>query len=143
MYVYLFYREEDGLTKIGRAVNYSRRFYELTHSSCPLIVRAAYRTPSHIKDETQLHRIFADKRRRGEWFALDHADIRRINEYFGLAPDFVGIFPENTKRTMYPCKCVRCGNEWMGLTPDPRCCTSCHSYKWREPRRASASTGGE
>jgi len=37
--------------------------------------------------------------------------------------------------------CLRCGNVWIALKENPKCCTRCKSPAWNKPRiRESKST---
>lgn len=80
-FVYLF-SSENGLYKIGRAVNPSRRFRQLwtlspidVYSVCTIATSDMYET------ECQLHRRFLDKRVKGEWYRLNSEDVKFILDF--------------------------------------------------------------
>jgi hypothetical protein len=81
-YIYIIQDEDvTGLCKIGKTSDPARRLYDhgvllpfSTRTICILPVRKMAKT------EAALHRVFASKRVRGEWFALDASDISKIIE---------------------------------------------------------------
>jgi hypothetical protein len=71
-YVYLM-RHTNGLTKIGFSHSPQAREKTLQAEDPRLRLFATKQAPKSI--ETRLHRIFADKRVRGEWFELSSREI--------------------------------------------------------------------
>lgn len=80
----------EGFYKIGRAVRAMGRM-RLFACGCPfpltMAVKTSVRHPLDV--EYWLHRQFKDKRKRGEWFLLDDADLLWLrafakNEAFGF-----------------------------------------------------------
>lgn len=76
-YIYLF--ESQGLYKIGRSHTPAIRRRRLqTGSPTPIRTVHTLKTVFHKWIEQQLHSRFADKRVRGEWFALTDEDVAYI-----------------------------------------------------------------
>jgi hypothetical protein len=76
MYLYLI-GAENGLFKIGKASNVNARFAQIKTSS-PVQVFLVYVTPydESVQDlERHYHELFATKRIKGEWFALNKDDV--------------------------------------------------------------------
>lgn len=59
------------LVKIGFSTDVERRMEELG-------ARLQYFRPASLAFETALHRVFAQKRERGEWFRLSYQDMNRL-----------------------------------------------------------------
>lgn len=77
-YVYLL-RAENGICKIGRsAVPEARISAYATHSPIDIELICLIKTRDMHRLEAELHRKYAAKRGRGEWFALDASDIEYI-----------------------------------------------------------------
>lgn len=79
-YVYLLEDIEiTRLVKIGRAVSPRRRMRDFG-VKLPFRARvlACIQSDDCVALETELHRQYADKRVRGEWFALSPADVEEI-----------------------------------------------------------------
>lgn len=74
-YVYLF-RHSNGLTKIGLSKDPRKREKTL-QAEDPRLHMLAYRKGGSDL-ETRLHKIFADRRFRGEWFQLSQKDVEWI-----------------------------------------------------------------
>jgi hypothetical protein len=74
-WLYLF-RHSNGLTKIGFSSNPTRR-EKTIQAEDPRVHMIATR-PGKLHQEKRLHRIFADKRVRGEWFDLSDQDVERL-----------------------------------------------------------------
>jgi hypothetical protein len=79
---YIMYNPESGLYKIGRAEDI--RFRERTLSSHFPEIKTILCVGRDI--ENSLHQNFKLKRKFGEWFALDEADINEIIEEYGFKP---------------------------------------------------------
>lgn len=75
-YVYIVLGK-DGLYKIGRTFNLDKRRQELIRDYDAVLVHSI-KCKRPIQAELDLHRRFANKRIRGEWFALVDQDITEI-----------------------------------------------------------------
>ena len=83
-FVYLI-EAENGLVKIGISSNVQRRLSTLnTASPVELWILAYAQPPSAAKLEKKLHNTYSDKRVRGEWFRLSHADVAEICSTFNF-----------------------------------------------------------
>ena len=71
-YLYLF-RHDNGLTKIGFSKNPEKR-EKTIQAEDPRVHMLATRK-GKLSQEARLHKIFAEKRVRGEWFDLNENDI--------------------------------------------------------------------
>lgn len=97
-WLYLVYDRFTGWTKIGRSDNPSKRFQELVREPTlmPLakqfILQDAWLMPLEL--ESQLHERYADKRMRGEWFALESSDKMDIGFLCESAPRWQYAKPE-------------------------------------------------
>lgn len=76
--VYLI-KEEHGLTKIGYTVDIIRRF-KLLQQGMPYKIELLYyrKINTAQKMEKTLHKLFKNKRKKGEWFYLTIEDIDKI-----------------------------------------------------------------
>jgi hypothetical protein len=74
-WLYLF-RHTNGLTKIGFSGNPSQR--ERTMQAEDPRVHMLATRPGKLYQEKRLHRIYEDKRVRGEWFDLSDQDVERL-----------------------------------------------------------------
>lgn len=78
-YTYLMVNNKTALIKIGRSNNPVYRERTL-HSKEPSVhMIACWETPKNI--EAELHRIYNEKRVRGEWFRLNMTDLKKIEQY--------------------------------------------------------------
>lgn len=77
-FVYIMLNSRTDLFKIGRSKDPNYREKTLQGQEPEIILISFWRAPSTI--EKQLHKQFADKRQRGEWFALTFKDLKKINE---------------------------------------------------------------
>lgn len=80
-FIYVVFIEADGrrFYKIGMATAFLDRI-QAHQTASPFEVRIAigYFTSDARSEEALLHSLFAEKHVRGEWFALDHADLQAI-----------------------------------------------------------------
>jgi hypothetical protein len=79
-HVYLMLNQIDGLYKIGRSLNPEYREKTL-QSQMPSIVKVFISKLTFQGNENKLHRIFSEKRVRGEWFKLTESDIEFIKSF--------------------------------------------------------------
>lgn len=79
-YIYLMFDENTGLFKIGRSLNPEYRERTL-QSQAPKILKLFTSCLTYGAKEKELHRHFANKRVRGEWFSLNENDIEFIRNY--------------------------------------------------------------
>ena len=79
-YIYMM-SHANGFTKIGRSTNPNTR--ESTLQAEDPQLELIWYHPGTNADETALHRKFAAKRVRGEWFDLTEADRQAVKRYFG------------------------------------------------------------
>lgn len=77
---YIMYDEATGLYKIGRSKNISTREATLA-GAIPLIKTILTHTENF---EAALHKEYAAKRIRGEWFSLNKIDLRQIVAKYGF-----------------------------------------------------------
>ncbi|HEY5331248.1 MAG TPA: GIY-YIG nuclease family protein [Acidobacteriaceae bacterium] len=75
-HIYLIRDEKTGLVKIGRSKNPESRFATLMADEPALTL--LHFSPADLSVERDLHRAYADRRRRGEWFELTADDIMKI-----------------------------------------------------------------
>lgn len=75
-YVYLM--ELSGYHKIGQTIDVPGRLRTLDVGPVPLRLVHSFLSPSALSDEAFLHRRFASKWVRGEWFRLDREDVSEI-----------------------------------------------------------------
>ena len=80
-FIYLIQNEDDLYIKIGIGVKPKTRVKTLTTGSTANL-KIIYQKEVDFapKIETCLHRIFASKRRKGEWFDLSEDDIEMIDK---------------------------------------------------------------
>lgn len=78
-YGYIYILKSGDLYKIGQSAKPRKRLRQLrTGSSLPIEVVYTMRTPHYKFVEKILHNRLADKRVRGEWFALSETDLQYI-----------------------------------------------------------------
>jgi hypothetical protein len=80
-YVYLLYETGEGYHKIGITANPRVRFYSITRGTphrVDLLHLIACEGLQNRKLESELHKRYAAKRIKGEWFQLDPADVEAI-----------------------------------------------------------------
>lgn len=77
-YIYLM-KSENGLYKIGRAVNIESRLKDLNRE-IPVMVEIIhyYHTDDYASEEIRLHKLYADQRIKYEWFTLNDAQVQEI-----------------------------------------------------------------
>ncbi|KKL11801.1 hypothetical protein LCGC14_2542140 [marine sediment metagenome] len=78
-YIYIF--KSDYVFKIGMSNNPKKRFEIIRQTNPTLISIAEYKTEYKVECEKGLHRLFKDKRFRGEWFELTKEDLWRIEPF--------------------------------------------------------------
>lgn len=82
-WVYCFYNDVTGLSKIGITSNLTERTYSLECSSgIPLHFILAVKCSDYRKCERKLHAKFADFRQSGEWFLLDEPTRSNMKQCF-------------------------------------------------------------
>jgi len=79
-YVYLMIDRRSGFYKIG--ISTSPKFREKTLQSQSPKIELLFAYKGTKKEEQELHKKFAHKRIRGEWFYLSYYDIKLIKTYF-------------------------------------------------------------
>lgn len=79
-YVYLMRDTTNGLIKIGYSSNVTAREKTL-QSEKPAIELLNYWVGTR-EDEKILHRLFKNKRIRGEWFEINNQELTQIKNYF-------------------------------------------------------------
>jgi len=131
-FVYLFHSPTEDLTKIGMALDYRARLTELHRRSVPLRVLGAFRSAKFKYHERVLHKRFAAKRVRGEWFALNDSDIDAIGRYFGRKDGWRDRVPVEPSYWLYhEEQCQRCANVFRTKPESPVRCPACQSCDWR------------
>lgn len=86
-WVYCFYNERTGLTKIGRSEDFIKRKKSVENSTgMKLHLVCAIRCNNYYNCEKMLHKHFATCREKGEWFQIDN-DVRKdiINTFVTVA----------------------------------------------------------
>lgn len=78
--VYVMIDKNTGFYKIGRSKNPKTR--EKTLQSEKPTIEMLFNYDARVKDEKELHKMFSNKRVRGEWFDLNGSDLMTIKEYF-------------------------------------------------------------
>lgn len=86
-YIYLM-QAANGLIKIGMTYHPQRRL-EAINGASPMEVKLLCVFSDSLAEtsERELHAYFADKRVRGEWFALSDADVAWIQQRYQRNPD--------------------------------------------------------
>lgn len=79
-YVYLMIAA-NGLYKIGRSRNIVRRLRGIqTSSPIPVELTHSVKTRSSNQLESNLHKVFSDRRSHGEWFKLTPMQVQQVKE---------------------------------------------------------------
>ncbi len=78
-HVYLIFNDRNKFVKIGKSKNPSLREKTLQGEDPELFMIAVWR--ANAKLERVLHKKYADKRKRGEWFELSFADMKEIKRF--------------------------------------------------------------
>lgn len=78
---YVYVVKVDGRYKIGKTKNPTNRFGEYTRLYEEPIVVVCEVVFDYSEVEKELHKKYADKRLRGEWFNLNETDIELIKNY--------------------------------------------------------------
>lgn len=86
VFVYLF-RAQNGLYKIGISNNPAKRLASLATGPVAIELAWSRRFENAKSAERDLHIRFSDKRVRGEWFALEPADVTYIQALEEVAND--------------------------------------------------------
>jgi hypothetical protein len=79
-YIYILKCHNTGLYKIGRSINPGFREKTLM-GQIPSITTVFISPVTHPSAEKELHKIFKEKRVRGEWFSLNESDLKFIKKY--------------------------------------------------------------
>ena len=83
---YVYAMDRGGLTKIGRAVDPGKRRGQVQAAErAPVALLAARRFGDRFAAEMALHRRYAHRRERGEWFALAPEERSALVEFLGGA----------------------------------------------------------
>jgi len=77
-FVYIMLNPRTNLIKIGKSKDPKYREKTLQGQEPEIILVSFWKAPSAI--EKKLHKVFSNKRQRGEWFDLTYKDLRKINE---------------------------------------------------------------
>lgn len=78
--VYVMIDNHTGYYKIGKSTN--PKYREKTLQSEKPSIHMMFYHEGCSEDEKALHKMFAEKRIRGEWFDLNGSDVQKIKEYF-------------------------------------------------------------
>ena len=71
--------ECNGLYKIGRSVNAKKRIYSLQETTpFPIKTIAIFSVEKMSQTEHELHQLFKQKRKKGEWFNLAEDDLNEL-----------------------------------------------------------------
>ena len=82
-WVYCFYNDVTGLSKIGITKKLDQRKYSLECSSgVPLDFLVAMKCSDYGQCEHKLHVLFSENRKTGEWFSLDKPIRDNMRYYF-------------------------------------------------------------
>ena len=154
-HIYLI-KHPSGATKIGRADSPQQRLTALsTATPDRLEILAIYKVGKSNVDavEKYLHQLFASKRIKGEWFAINEIDIATIGALLAyeqwdidayravgregngrseLAPRSLNRMGTESKR-----KCLECGRDFIGVSRQRFCSGACKS-KTKRRRKAYA-----
>lgn len=79
-FIYLMRDDHTQYIKIGRSKNPTARERTLQAESPSIALISCW--ASDTAEEKILHKMFAHKRKRGEWFALDDDDVSHIHVHF-------------------------------------------------------------
>ena len=83
-----FIEAENGLVKIGRSDDISRRFADLVFMSpVRLYLRHAIKASNYVRAERHLHNQFSMKRDHGEWFRLSEDELEWVKGLRNYALD--------------------------------------------------------
>lgn len=82
-YIY-FLKADNGLTKIGKAINLDKRLDHFT-AKLPyqLVLAHSIKSNDYTGLELELHKKFEHLRKRGEWFDLTDMHIKKIKKEYG------------------------------------------------------------
>jgi hypothetical protein len=79
-FIYLMLDENTGHHKIGKSIKPSYREKTLQSEKSSIVLISTWNGTD--ADEISLHKLFHQKRVRGEWFALTDSDIEQIRNHF-------------------------------------------------------------
>lgn len=98
---------ENGLYKIGKARNPTERVKGFAGAVMPFQITLIHTIYSRRAREIEgtLHFVFQEKRRSGEWFALERRDVQWLQQFRELHPDtlepFWAALQEHEKRARF------------------------------------------
>lgn len=81
---YVYVVECEGHYKIGKTMTCTNRFYEYTKLFSEPILICCELVKDYGNVEKELHKMFAEKHTRGEWFILDDNDLCLIKKYLSI-----------------------------------------------------------
>ena len=87
--VYVMIDKNTGYYKIGKSKN--PQFREKTLQSQKPTIEMLFTHEGRCSDEKALHKMFKEKRIRGEWFDLSGSDLTIIHSYFNNKKDVTSI----------------------------------------------------
>ena len=70
------FNSRNNLIKIGQSIHPNFREKTLQSQEPEIVVLAIWQAPKMV--EKELHKLFHEKRKRGEWFDLDFNDLKEI-----------------------------------------------------------------
>lgn len=75
-HIYLMYNSRNDLIKIGQSIHPDFREKTLQSQEPEVVLLAVWQAPKIV--ERELHKLFHEKRKRGEWFDLNFYDLKQI-----------------------------------------------------------------
>ncbi|MEJ8841505.1 GIY-YIG nuclease family protein [Lacibacter sp. H375] len=81
-HVYLMLNKRNNYIKIGKSKTLGFREKTLQADEPEVVLVVTWHAPAKV--EKELHRMFSDKRKRGEWFNLKLKELKIIKEYMKL-----------------------------------------------------------
>ena len=100
---YIYIIESDYGFKIGMATDYWTRFSEIK-TGCPieLKLKRVFSVSNVVKTEKELHKLFSDKKIRGEWFNLNDEDVKIIENYLNYNHYLIRLIDVKNKKVIKP-----------------------------------------